>query len=390
MKLLIVTDAWHPQVNGVVRTLTRMVEGLKSAGWEVEVLGPSGLTLPCPAYPEIRLTLEPTFQLRKVLQRFQPNQIHIATEGPLGLAARRICVNSRLPFTTSFHTRFPEYLKMRYGIPRRCTYAYLRWFHSRADRVLAPSPSICLELNLRRFKKVELWTRGVDTELFHPDKRKRLEYEGPIQLYVGRIAVEKNIEAFLRLKTPGTKVVVGDGPARKELERKFPDAVFLGTQTGERLAEIYASANVFVFPSLTDTFGLVLLEAMASGLPIAAFNVCGPKDVIADQKTGVLAQPGELAEAIQKALTLNPADCRAQALRNSWQSSIDQFRDSLVTFESPDPRLDPLDYGLAVVRQEKWEVPRALDLNVTDVRIKLFIKANSARRNANIFFSENI
>lgn len=335
MKLLLVTDAWHPQVNGVVRTLHQLRDGLITKGWQVEVLGPSGLTVPCPSYSEIRLSLEPLRHVRETFLQFRPSAVHIATEGPLGIMARRFCVSHGLPFTTSFHTRFPEYLKLRYLIPRRWTYKFLLSFHRPAERVLVPTFSIKQELDRRGFRNVELWSRGVDTALFHPQRRAAapLPFARPIQLYVGRLAVEKNIEAFLNLNTAGTQVIIGDGPDRARLKARFPRAVFLGSRFGQELAEFYAGADVFVFPSLTDTFGLVMLEALASGTPVAAFKAPGPKDVITDARIGVLAEGAtNLESAIDRALKLDRHHCRSHALFHSWDKCIEQFASALVQF----------------------------------------------------------
>lgn len=328
MKLLLVTDAWAPQVNGVVRTLSEIRHGLEQRGWEVEVLGPSGFTIPCPTYPEIRLTVSPKTAVIDALEQNFPDAIHIATEGPLGHAMRTICLLNDWPFTTSFHTRFPEYLKARMGLPRRWTYAYLRRFHRPAQRILVPTPSLKDDLVARGFGQVEVWGRGVDLNLFRPERKQALPFHGPIQLYVGRLAIEKNIEAFLDLHTPGTKVVVGDGPAKVRLQARYPEAVFMGAVFGEKLATIYASADVLVFPSRTDTFGLVMLEALASGLPVAAFPVTGPKDLITDPRVGILDE--DLQRAVERALLLNREDCRRFAESHSWENSIEVFARGLV------------------------------------------------------------
>lgn len=329
MKLLIVTDAWYPQVNGVVRTLTEIRDGLRRRGWQVEVLGPSGATLACPGYKEIRLTLRPTTAVSEIVRAQEPDYIHIATEGPLGMAMRRYCLARGWRFTTSFHTRFPEYLKAMFGVPRRWTYTYLRRFHAPSAHVLIPTSSILSELEERGFSNAHLWGRGVDADLFHPNKRVSTSLAGPVFLYVGRLAVEKNIEAFLRADTGGTKVVVGDGPAREALQRKYPQILFKGTLHGEDLAQVYASADVFVFPSRTDTFGLVLLEALASGLPVAAYDVPGPRDVIGSAPVGVLGE--DLGAAARAALQLDREACRDFALQHSWERSIQQFEARLET-----------------------------------------------------------
>lgn len=341
MKLLIVTDAWTPQINGVVRTLTQIRDGLRARGWDVSVLGPTGMTFSCPTYQEIQLTMRPIWAVSKAIEDDTPDFIHIATEGPLGLAMRHYCLLRGWKFTTSFHTRFPEYLKARLSIPRRWTYHYLRRFHEPAVHVLAPSPSIQQELMQKGFRRVQLWGRGVDTELFHPDKREALPFPGPIYLYVGRLAIEKNVTDFLSADLgPGTKLVVGDRPAREQLKQNFPSAVFLGAKHGEELARIYASANVFVFPSRTDTFGLVLLEALASGLPVAAYPVSGPLDVIGKEPVGVLSE--NLGEATRRALLIDRDRCRSFALNHSWARSINQFAAQLTPkegFEESIPHL---------------------------------------------------
>lgn len=329
MKLLIVTDAWYPQVNGVVRTLGQIRDGLVKRGWEVAVLGPTGATIPCPSYKEIRLTLMPGFAAEVALERENPDCIHIATEGPLGRAARRLCLQRGWRFTTSFHTRFPEYLKAMFMVPRRVTYAYLRSFHEPSSSVLVPTRSIMNELESRGFRNLGLWGRGVDATLFHPSKRVAGHFgPKPVYIYVGRVAVEKNIEAFLQANVgDATKVVVGEGPAREGLQNRFPSAVFTGSLQGEDLARAYASADVFVFPSRTDTFGLVVLEALASGVPVAAYDVPGPRDILAGSKVGVLNE--DLGLAARSALQIQRPDCREFALQYSWSRSIDQFENNL-------------------------------------------------------------
>ncbi|MFN3656918.1 MAG: glycosyltransferase family 4 protein [Pseudolabrys sp.] len=333
MKILVVTDAWHPQVNGVVRTLGHVAREARGLGHEVTFLSPDAFwTLPMPGYPEIRLALARSAQAGRRLDLARPDAIHIATEGPLGHAMRRVCLRRGLPFTTSFHTRFPDYLAERLPLPENCTramsWAWLRRFHGKAAAVLAATPGLQRELSARGFSNVKLWPRGVDATLFRPrnsfkNSRAALDLPRPIFLTVGRLAVEKNVEAFLGLDLPGTKLVVGDGPARASLARKFPDAVFLGAKQGEALAEIYAAADVFVFPSLTDTFGLVLLEALASGVPVAAFPAAAPRDVIGDAPVGVLDE--DLRNACLGALTLNHEDCRAFALKMTWEASARIF-----------------------------------------------------------------
>jgi glycosyltransferase involved in cell wall biosynthesis len=330
MKILVATDAWHPQVNGVVRTLGHVAREARALGAELEFLAPSEFwTLPMPSYPEIRLALPGPGDVERRLDRMRPDAIHIATEGPLGHAVRRVCMRRRLPFTTSFHTRFPDYLAERLPVPERwtceVTWGWLRRFHSAGAAVLAATPTLAAELAGRGFKNVKLWPRGVDAKLFRPRAGAPLRLPRPIFLTVGRLAVEKNLEAFLKLALPGSKLVVGDGPARSALAKAFPDALFLGARHGEALAEIYRAADVFVFPSRTDTFGLVLLEALASGVPVAAFPAAAPRDVIGEAPVGVLDE--DLRRACLEALELDRDDCRNFALRMTWQKSARKFLD---------------------------------------------------------------
>ena len=331
MKILVATDAWHPQINGVVRTLGHVAREARALGTEIAFLAPDGFwTLPLPSYPEIRLALPAPGEVERRFDRERPDAIHIATEGPLGHAARRVCIKRGLPFTTSFHTRFPDYLAERLPVPERwtcnVTWGLLRRFHRAGAAVLAATPTLATELGTRGFKNVKLWPRGVDADLFRP-REVPFNLPRPIFLTVGRLAVEKNVEAFLKLKLPGTKVVVGDGPARARLAQAYPDAVFLGPRYGEDLARTYAAADVFVFPSLTDTFGLVLLEALASGVPVAAFPAAAPRDVIG-QNTGP-APVGVLDEDLQVAalgaLNCSRAACRDFALGMTWKASAQMF-----------------------------------------------------------------
>jgi len=328
LRISLVTDAWPPQTSGVVTTLTRTVRGLKERGHQVQVLHP-GLfrTAPCPTYPEIRLALKPRRRLAALLDSFGPEAIHLTVEGPLGLAGRRHCLRRGLPFTTSITTRFPEYIHLRSGLPAGWLYRLLRWFHAPARRIMVATPSLRAELAGRGFTSLVRWSRGVDTDLFRPRPKTALAGPRPVSLYLGRVAVEKNLEAFLGLDLPGSKVVIGDGPALASLSRRHPRARFLGRKTGEDLARHLAAADVFVFPSLTDTFGLVMLEAMASGLPVAAFPVTGPRDVVLQGRTGWLDR--DLEKAIRQALTLDPEACRQEALKYSWSRSIDQFEANL-------------------------------------------------------------
>lgn len=324
MKIALVTDAWSPQVNGVVTTLQTVCGELRALGHVVETITPDQFrTWPCPTYPEIPLALGCGRKVRERLDAFQPDAIHIATEGPLGLAARAYCRRRGLPFTTSFHTRFAEYITLRTGLPLSWGYAFLRWFHNGGQRMMTATPALVEELKGWGFKRAVLWSRGVDTAVFRPRGKDFLPGPRPVLLYAGRLAVEKNVEAFLDLDLPGMKYVVGDGPQRAELERKYPQARFVGYQRGEALARHMAAADVFVFPSLTDTFGLVMLEALACGVPVAAFPVQGPKDVVGDGRVGCL--DGDLKRAVAKALALNPEDCREYALSFSWRDCARLF-----------------------------------------------------------------
>ena len=329
MRIALVTDAWFPQVNGVVRSLSTTVERLAATGHAVDVVSPDGLrTLPCPTYPEIRLALGARRHVRERLADADPDAIHVSTEGPLGLSARAWCRRNGRSFTTAYHTQFPEYLKARLPLPLSAGYAMVRWFHGAAARTLVATPSMRRRLEERGFRNIVTWSRGVDSDLFRPAPKDLLDLPRPVWLYLGRVAVEKGIGDFLGLDLPGTKVIIGDGPARPELQRHHPDAVFLGYKHGEDLARHVAACDVFVFPSRTDTFGLVLLEAMACGLPVAAYPVTGPLDVVVDGVTGVLRE--DLREAALAALQLDPAACRTHALKYSWEACTRQFLDALV------------------------------------------------------------
>ena len=328
MKIAIVTDAWRPQTNGVVQTLSTTADALRSGGHDVAVIEPGQFrTFPCPTYPEIRLAWFPSRKLGAMLEAFDPDAVHIATEGTLGRAARGWCRRRRFPFTTSYHTQFPEYVRARAPIPLVVSYAHLRRFHSAAQRTMVATAAMQRQLESRGFRNLVRWTRGVDVSLFKPGDKAVLPFARPIALYVGRVAVEKNIEAFLRLDLPGTKVVIGDGPARAELEAKYPATRFVGYRFGAELAAHIAAADVFVFPSRTDTFGLVLLEAMACGVPVAAYPVTGPIDVVQPGVTGVLHT--DLREAALTALKLDPAQCRAYALEHTWETATRQFLSNL-------------------------------------------------------------
>ena len=334
MKIALVTDAWLPQTNGVVRTLTITAERLSQAGHEVTAITPVDFrTVPCPTYPEIRLSLFAAGRVRRRLDALDPDAVHIATEGPLGLAARRWCLRRGRSFTTSYHTQFPEYVRARVPIPVAVSYAFLRWFHGSAAHTLVATPSMQNALAERGFRNLVLWSRGVDTELFRPRDESCLDLPRPIWLYFGRVSVEKGIEDFLALDLPGTKLVVGDGPATGMLRSKYPDAVFTGYRFGEEIARHVAAADVFVFPSRTDTFGLVLLEAMACGIPVAAFPVTGPIDVVVNGVTGVLSE--DLRAAALTALHLDRRACREHALRYTWEAATRQFVASLAPVDCP-------------------------------------------------------
>jgi glycosyltransferase involved in cell wall biosynthesis len=324
MRLLVATDAWRPQLNGVVRSLEHMAAEAFHFGAEIIFLTPDRFpSLPLPGYPEIRLALPMPGQVDRILEDARPTHVHIATEGPIGLATRIACGRRGLAFTTSYHTRFPEYVAARAPVPEAWSYRVLRWFHREARAMMVSTPSLERELLSRGFLRIRRWTRGVDTALFRPCHQRILDVRAPIFLCVGRVAVEKNLQAFLALDLPGTKVVVGDGPARADLERAYPQARFLGALTGEDLAQVYASADVFVFPSLTDTFGIVLLEALASGLPIAAYPVAGPADVVGSSGCGVLSH--DLREAALAALHIPKGLCRAYGETFTWRESARQF-----------------------------------------------------------------
>lgn len=324
MKIMTVTDAWMPQVNGVVRTIQATNRELELMGHEVVMLTPLQFkTIPCPTYPEIRLSLFPSRTVARQIAAEQPDALHIATEGPLGLAARRYAIRHNMPFTTAYHTRFPEYVKARFAIPLSWTYRFLRWFHDPAQHMLAPTQAVIDDLHAYGFKNVQMWSRGVDTQLFHPHDENCLNTSEPIFLYVGRVSVEKNIEAFLSLDLPGSKWVVGDGPALAGLKKNFPNVHYSGALTQDQLPGVYSSANVFVFPSLTDTFGLVLLEALACGTPVAAFPVTGPIDVLGDSKAGVMHT--DLRTACLQALDIPRSVARAHAELFSWRQCTEVF-----------------------------------------------------------------
>ena len=341
-RILIVTDAWQPQVNGVVRTLSTLANELRGMGHVVEVIGPDRFrTVPCPTYPDIALSLLPRRRLIRMIEAFAPEALHIATEGPLGLAARSWAKREGYSFTTAFHTRFAEYIKARTGFPVRPIYAWMRRFHRAAEGTMVATASLRAELTARGFHNVLPWTRGVDLSLFKPEPREDWGLPRPVFLYVGRVAVEKNIGAFLDLDLPGSKVVVGGGPALDGLQRDYPSVHFTGPRFGEALARAYAGADVFVFPSLTDTFGLVLLEALACGTPVAAFPVTGPKDVLADASGNIGAVNADLRLAALEALHADRAACRAHAESYSWRACAEMFLAHLVLMRPTPAEVQP-------------------------------------------------
>ena len=334
-RILIVTDAWSPQVNGVVRTLTTVVKELRAMGHAVEVISPDRFrTIPCPTYSDIPLALLPRRKLVRIIEAFRPHAMHIATEGPLGMAARSWAMRNRLQFTTAFHTRFAEYIRARMGIPVQPVYAWMRRFHSAAQGTMVATQSLRDELVRRGFHNIRSWSRGVDLDQFKPAPREAWDLPRPVFLYVGRVAVEKNIGAFLDLDLPGSKVVVGEGPILSRLQRVRPNVLFTGARYGEALARAYAGADAFVFPSLTDTFGLVLLESLACGTPIAAYPVTGPIDVLADAHGKIGAVNADLRTAALEALTADRAACRAHAERYSWRACAEIFLSHLVPMAS--------------------------------------------------------
>jgi glycosyltransferase involved in cell wall biosynthesis len=342
LRIVIVSDAAPPQVNGVVRTLQQLTQNLTAMGHEVTFITPDMFrTVPLPTYKEIRLALFPGAKIARIIREANPNAIHIATEGPLGLAARSFCLRKKIPFSTSFHTRFAEYLNARTGIPLSWGYAFLRRFHAKSTALMVATPSLQKELKERGFGDPVIWSRGVDTELYRPRPELADAHPKglarPVWLNVGRIAVEKNIEAFLDLDLPGSKMVVGEGPRLEYLKKKYPDAHFTGPLFGEELAEAYAASDVFVFPSRTDTFGLVLIEAMATGTPVAGYPVQGPGDVLAfgagGMKAGALDE--DLKTACMAALRLNREDARAYAMTFAWDACAKQFISNLALEEMP-------------------------------------------------------
>lgn len=328
MKILVASDAWHPQVNGVVRVFERLIPEVERFGAEVDVMGPAEwATVPLPSYSEIRLALCTKAGVRRRIEERAPDFIHIATEGPVGYRTFQYCQANGIPFTTSYHTKFPEYLRARLPVPVDWTYAWLRRLHNAGAGIMVTNESLKAELQAKGFGKMMIWSRGVDCERYRPMDRKALDLPGPIFLYVGRVAVEKNIEAFLSLDLPGTKVVTGVGPQLESLKSRFPEVVFTGLKTGDDLVSVYSSADVFVFPSKTDTFGIVLLEALACGVPVAAFPVTGPRDVVGGSGCGVLSD--DLRAAALAAVDIPRDKCRAFALAHSWHRSAGDFLNNI-------------------------------------------------------------
>jgi glycosyltransferase involved in cell wall biosynthesis len=327
-RILMVTDAWRPQVNGVVHTLERLTETLKTFGVETRFLTPNLFrTLPMPTYPDIRLALTTPGRVHRLIEESRADHVHIVTEGPLGLMARRFCLARKQPFTTSYHTRFPEYVTARLPIPEDWTYRWLRDFHNSGQGTMVATPSMARDLEARGFDKLQPWTRGVDVEHFNPGKRGELDFPRPIFLCVGRVAVEKNLPAFLDLDLPGSKVVVGEGPEFERLKARYPDAHFLGHRPNNELARIYASADVFVFPSRTDTFGNVIIEALASGTPVAGFPVTGPIDIVGDGFGGVVSE--DLKLAALTALDVDRDAARERAMRYTWKACAEMYIDNV-------------------------------------------------------------
>lgn len=351
MKIVIATDAWHPQVNGVVRSLATTTDRLRRRGHEVLVIEPGRFrTIPCPTYPEIRLALACVPAVRGLMREFQPEAVHVATEGPIGWAARNWCISNKRRFTTSFHTRFPDYISVRTGIPAAWVWSLMRWFHGAADRTFAVTPALAAELEDRRITPTHIWPLGVDLDQFNPSVPPHPSIAGlprPVLLNVGRVAVEKNLEAFLELEVEGSKVVVGDGPALETLRERYPEALFLGAKHGAELASTYTAADLFVFPSRTDTFGLVNIEALACGLPIAAYPVKGPLDIVGRDGRGVNggqrrigALDENLAAAVRRALTADRVAASAEARHYCWDRCTDRYLAGLAVDQAVGPPVD--------------------------------------------------
>ena len=333
MRIVIVSDAWYPQINGVVRALDRTRELLEARGHGVTIIGPDRFrTVPMPTYQEIRLALTRPRSVGAQIAACDPDAVHVATEGPLGWCARSWLRTHGLPFTTSFHTMFPSYVKVRSGIPERWSWAVIRRFHAAAEATMVSTATLQTILENRGFERVVRWVRGVDTQTFRPLPGVDLQGPRPHLLYIGRVAPEKRIEDFLNLDVPGTKFVVGDGPVRAKLEKRYPETKFLGAKFGDELVQHYTAADVFVFPSRTDTLGLVMLEALACGVPVAAFPVQGPLDVVGDSGAGILSE--DLANAVRACTDVDRSKCRARALEFSWHRSVEQFERNLVPIDS--------------------------------------------------------
>lgn len=348
MKIVIVTDAWEPQVNGVVRTLKQTSTHLVEMGHAVFLLTPEDhYTIPFPSYPSIPLALFPGRKIARDLTSINADAVHIATEGPLGMAARRWCIKNKVQFTTSYHTQFPEYVRLRLPIPLSWTYAWFRCFHNKAVHTLVPTESQKHRLQSHGFNNVHVWGRGVDTSIFKPDNPQQIDLPKPITLNMGRVAIEKNIEAFLSLALPGSKVVVGDGPDLDMLRKKYPEVLFTGAKFGDELSSWVTAADVFVFPSKTDTFGLVLLEALACGVPVAAYPVTGPKDVIEHGQVGYLDE--DLKTAVINALQLNKQDCIDFATQRSWQACTQVFSELMYN-----NRMDKMPSNDNIISHQFW------------------------------------
>jgi len=345
VKIVLASDAWHPQVNGVVRSLSTTVGGLRQSGHDVDVIEPSRfLTMPCPTYPEIRLSLACARKVRKILDEARPDSIHIATEGPIGWAARSWCIRNGRRYTTAFHTRFPDYVSIRTGIPVNWMWKVMRRFHGPAEKTFAATASLARELNSRGLERTHIWPRGVDLKQFNPNVPPHpamANLPRPILLNVGRVAPEKNIEAFLDLDVDGSKVVVGGGPALDKMRTAYPGVLFLGAKHGAELAAVYTAADVFVFPSRTDTFGLVNIEALACGLPVAAYPVAGPLDIVGAKERGIHggrrrigALSEDLAKAVARALTANRQAAAKEATHYSWDRCTNLFVAGLASSEA--------------------------------------------------------
>jgi glycosyltransferase involved in cell wall biosynthesis len=333
MRIALVSDAWHPQRNGVVRVLASVLTGLEAGGHQVLAIEPGRFrTVSCPTYPEIRLSLLPSAGVRRLLSDFRPQAVHIATEGPLGWAARRWCLRHGHPFTTAYHTKFPEYLHARFRLPLSWSYALMRRFHGASAAVMCPSGSVQKELTARGFANAVAWTHGVDAALFRPRGKDYLDLPRPVFGYVGRVAAEKNLPAFLSLDLPGSKLVVGDGPARRDLMDRYPDVHWRIAEDDDQLSRYYSALDCFVFPSLTDTFGLVMLEALASGVPVAAFPVPGPMDVVGESGAGILSK--DLGAAAVAALGIDPGYCRKYAESFAWERVVFTLQSQLRQIDS--------------------------------------------------------